>query len=344
MLLLLLPLHASTAAGSKQSCRGNDIIAELRQSDPDAVAEVFAEAAGVANDGALLWRISRDGVPDSYLFGTVHMTDERVTNLPKTVRSAIESARVAALEVADVAPAALATAIARSPSMMMFDDGRRLDLLISPEAFKLVKRHLETARLPSAFAGRFKPWVVSMLMALTECERERLRNGEMVLDMRIAEIARAKDIPVVSLETVEGQLEAAASVPMDEQVAMLRSSLKLADRAEDLRETLLNLYLNRKIGAVLPLQKFLAERTGIENATFSGFKSNMVDDRNRRMRTKVLPLLAEGGVFIAVGALHLVGEDGLVALFRNVGYQVEPVEDVHGHPPLPLRKSKKSVN
>jgi len=326
MLLATLSTSATAAPKENNACGGKDLLAELQDNDPAVASGVLAAASQVANGGAVLWRVAREGIADSYLFGTVHMTDERVTDFPENVRSAIEGARVVALEVVDVGPAALATAIQQSPTLLMFEDGRRLDLLISPEAFKTVKKQLEAARLPSAFAEHFKPWVISMVMAVTDCERERISNGKPVVDMKIADIARSKDIPVVGLETVEAQLAAAASVPMEEQVAMLRSSLKFADRAEDLRETILQLYLSRKIGAALPLQKLLARRSGIEGVTFEGFKSLMVDGRNRTMRTRALPLLAEGNVFIAVGALHLVGENGLVALLRNAGYEVDPIE------------------
>jgi len=325
-LLAAATVSLAADAKNKKSCGGKDLLAELHESDPRRAAALSATTSQTANDGVVLWRVSREGIADSYLFGTVHMTDERVTNLPKKARTAIQNASVVALEVADVAPTALATAIAKSPTLMMFEDDRRLDLLISPESFEIVKRQLEAARLPSAFAGRFKPWVVSMLMAVTDCERKRLTNGKPVVDMKIADIARKKKIPVVGLETVEAQLEAAASVPMEEQVALLRSSLKLVDRADDLRETILKIYLSRRIGAVLPLQKILAERNGIENISFKGFQEVMVDKRNRNMRTRSLPLLAKGNAFIAVGALHLIGENGLVALFRNAGYHVHPVD------------------
>ena len=54
------------------------------------------------------------------------MTDERVTKLSDMVVKAVEGSRVVALEVADVAPAAMAEAITKSPELMMFDGGQRL--------------------------------------------------------------------------------------------------------------------------------------------------------------------------------------------------------------------------
>lgn len=324
--LIVLGFVDPVWADAKKSCGGSSILDEIQAGDPDLFAGIIKQVQGTQNDGALLWRISRDGIPDSFLFGTLHMTDPRVTKLSKQVRAAIEDSKVVALEVADTAPAVVAAALANAPALMMFDDGRRLDHLVSPEHFSKVKELLDVARLPSGFARSFKPWVVSMVMAVSECERKRMEGGKPVLDTRIAEVAQAKGIPVVGLETVESQLEAAASVPMEEQVAMLRLSLQLADRSDDLRETILQLYLAKQLGALLPLQRILAERHGIKDTEFAGFKSRMVDRRNRKMRTRSLPLLSKGKVFVAVGALHLIGEDGLVTLLRNAGYTLEPVE------------------
>lgn len=324
---LVLPNTIDPAiAAKKTTCSGGSLFKEIQAGDPDAFATILAETQKTKNGDALLWRISKAGIPDSYLFGTVHMTDDRVTKLSKQVEKAINESKVVALEVADTSPTAVASALSSAPSLMMFDDGRRLDLLVSPEHFSKVKNQLEAARLPSKFARLFKPWVVSMVMAVSECERKRMEGGKPVLDMRIANVARAKSIPVVGLETVQSQLEAAASVPMEEQVAMLRLSLQFADRAEDLRETILQLYLARQLGALLPLQKALAKRYGIKDTEFAGFRSRMVEQRNRKMRAHALPLIAKGNVFIGVGALHLIGEDGLVALLRNAGYTLEPVE------------------
>ncbi len=315
----------SKAAAAKKGCGGTSILDELKDTDPDAYSAIMAEGERAKNGQARFWKISREAVPASYLFGTIHMTDDRVTKLSEGVRAAIQNSKVVTLEVADIGQSAMMAALGQSPTLMMFGDGRRLDQLLSPEAFKQVEEQLEAARLPAAFANRFKPWVVSMVLAVSNCERSRMQHGKKVLDMHIAQIASAKAIPVVGLETIEDQLKASASVPMAEQVAMLRSSLKFADRIDDMRETLLQLYLTGRLGAALPLQKHFA-RSGSQDVSFEGFKAKMIDGRNRRMRERLLPLLSDGGVFVAVGGLHLPGENGLVALLRNAGYEVEAVE------------------
>ncbi len=329
--LALLPVFTANAfaAGKteKRSCGGSNILAELAVQSPEIHARVTAEAEKIANTQALLWRISRDGIEDSFLFGTAHLTDPRITQMPEPATKALDNARLVALEVADVSPAAVATALGTAPHLMMFTDGGRLDLLLSPEDFAKVREQLEIARLPSAFAGRLKPWVVSTLMAISECERNRIESGMKVLDLLIAERATKKGIPVVGLETIEDQLSASARVSIEEQVALLRASLAMADRADDQRETLIQLYLGRQLGLALPLQKAMAQRHGGgRDANFAGFQTHLVDRRNRQMRTHLLPLLAEGNVFVAVGALHLIGETGLVTLLRKAGYDVTPIE------------------
>ena len=70
----------------------------------------------------------------------------------------------------------------------------------------------------------------------------------------------------------------------------------------------------------------LAKQVGIGNDAFAGFQEKLLTDRNIKMRATAEPLLEQGRVFIAIGALHLPGKQGLVALLREAGYTVTPIE------------------
>jgi hypothetical protein len=65
---------------------------------------------------------------------------------------------------------------------------------------------------------------------------------------------------------------------------------------------------------------------GVSPQAFKSAEQSLVFARNLGMRDKAVEALAEGGVLIAVGALHLPGKQGLVALFREAGYTLTPVE------------------
>jgi uncharacterized protein YbaP (TraB family) len=178
---------------------------------------------------------------------------------------------------------------------------------------------VETARV-------YRPWVITMLLAASDCERRKIQNGALVLDMKIAAEAKARGITVAGLETIEEQLAAMTSVPDEQQVGMLRASLKFVDRTDDLVETMVRLYLDRRVGATWGFQLALAAQAGVGGESFSGFKQKLIVDRNIKMRDGALPYLEKGGAFIAVGAMHLPGETGLVALLRKAGYTAIAVE------------------
>ena len=138
--------------------------------------------------------------------------------------------------------------------------------------------------------------------------------------------ARARAVEVAGLETIEDQLRAMAAVPLGEQVTILKAGLKLDSIGNDAVETILTRYRQREIGLVWPIQRELWRRAGFDPAAFETFRNELVVKRNLRMREAAEPLLQAGGAFIAVGALHLIGADGLVALLRGAGYDVSPVE------------------
>ena len=89
--------------------------AELAKADPPTHERVMAEAKAVINTEALLWKVEKPGKPVSHLFGTVHLTDDRVTKFSKAVDTALTASKSVALEVADLSPNATAGATGAAP-------------------------------------------------------------------------------------------------------------------------------------------------------------------------------------------------------------------------------------
>lgn len=307
-------------------CAGRNLLDLIQAKDPEAAARAVPEPSDARNDGAVLYEITKDGLAPSYLFGTVHLTDPRVTKLSKNVTKALSSSKILALEVAELSPKATAAAVARSTDLVLFNDGRTLDGLLSAKEFELVVDRLEASDTPRHLARQFKPWVVSMILTVSKCEGQKIAKGGLVLDMKLAEQARKSAIPVVGLETIEHQLELASKVPLDDQLQLLRASIVYAERSNDLMETVLQLYLRRQLSYAVPLQIVLAEKAGIDGTILRSFRREQIEQRNQRMAERALKLLEAGGAFVAVGALHLPGENGLVALFRRAGFTVLAIE------------------
>jgi uncharacterized protein YbaP (TraB family) len=315
-----LPAHA------QQRCRGVDMLAEMQTTSPDLYKTVMDESHRTINTEALLWRIEKTGTAPSYLLGTMHLSDPRISQLSAKAKEAIAHSKSVALEVADLSNKAVAAAMAKASNLLVYRDGETLNEQLSADEFKKVQQVVTKAGMPENASARLKPWLVSMLLATSDCERKQVASGAKVLDLQVAAEAQKDGLTVTGLETIEKQLQALASIPDDQQIAMLRVGLKYADRSDDLMETLVHMYLKRQIGAAMPFQLALAAESGVPASAFDGFKKALLIDRNARMCDAAEPLLENGNAFLAVGALHLVGSTGLVALLRERGYTVTAVE------------------
>lgn len=327
-LLALGPTAASAQVprDGTQACGGRDLLPELRARSAEVAQRFDTQATAMANAKAILWRLEKDGVPPSHLFGTVHVTDERVTNLTPTIQTAFDSSRVVALEIADLSPEALAQGMAKVQSLLQLPQDRSLDLMLTADEMGLARTELEKTGVPPPVASRLRPWVVSMSLALTDCEKGRKASGLKPLDEQLGLRARTRRIQVVGLESVELQMRAMAAIPEAEQVALLKAALKLHPINADMIETLIRRYLASDLAPIWQMQIELWREAGVSDAAMQSFQRELIGKRNVRMRDAALPYVSKGGTFIAVGALHLPGSDGLVALFEQAGFKAVPVE------------------
>jgi uncharacterized protein YbaP (TraB family) len=132
-------------------------------------------------------------------------------------------------------------------------------------------------------------------------------------------------VNVIGLETAEEQLAAIAN--MRPQVAATLLTLAARDPAlnDNLYATILKLYRESRPAEILAVSDALGGLSDSERAAQDEFTLALLQGRNATMAERAAPLLASGGAFIAVGALHLAGKAGLVERFRAQGYTVTKV-------------------
>jgi uncharacterized protein YbaP (TraB family) len=325
-LVAAFAMMARPAAAQEIKCGGENLLAAMERDDPAQVAALRREAAETLNGKGLLWRVENaDGVP-SWLFGTMHMTDPRVVALPPEAREAFDRARLVVIETTDILDQAKMTAaMMKRPELMMFTGGETLSSLIPPDDRAAVGEALAARGIPLSSVEKMKPWIISALVALPACEMARKQGGAKVLDQRLAEDAVAAGKAIDGLETAESQLEAMASLPMSMHIAGLVETLKLGDRVDDVMETMIQLYVDGETGLFWPFFSAVLPEAEDDQGNYAAFQETMVAARNHGMVEAALPMIEQGGAFIAVGALHLPGPDGLVALLAAEGLQIQPV-------------------
>lgn len=325
--LIVTMLAMGKAHAETPACKGNDMLAALQRSDPALVEKIDAEAAETPNGKGLLWKIEKAGVPRSFLFGTMHMTDPRVTVLPPAAQKAFDASDTVVIETTEILDQSkMMAAIMKEPDLTMFTDGTTLTSLLSPEDVAIVDKALDARGIPPASVSKMKPWMLSAMVALPACELARKAGGEPVLDIKLAQDAKAQGKEIDGLETVADQLRAMASLPLEFHMKGLVDTLKLGDRMDDVIETMIVLYQRGDTGMFWPLFRAVLPSDAGGDDGFAAFDEAMVKARNRTMVERAEPILARGNAFIAVGALHLPGADGLVELLSKDGYTVTAVD------------------
>ncbi|MEK1888120.1 MAG: TraB/GumN family protein [Phyllobacterium sp.] len=319
----VVALGAVRADAEDLNCGGHDLIAEMAKSDPAKLGALRQEAATTENGKGLLWKLEKPGVKPSYLFGTMHLTDPRVLKLSDAAEAAYKGADTVVIETDEVLdPKAPMKILAEAPELMMFTDTTTLDKLIPKDKVDIVKSALQERGISLSAVNRMQPWMLTSMLAMPACELARTKGGTAFLDIKLAQEARAAGKKIAGLETMKDQLSAMASLPTQFHIDGLMETLALGPSLADVFETMTVLYRNGDISMIFPLMRSVSP-DGVETGgNYAAFEETMVNARNRVMADRASSLIDQGNAFIAVGALHLPGNEGLVSLLRSKGYEV----------------------
>ena len=280
-----------------------------------AAAGLAAFPAGAAQRYAqgLLWRLRRDGVAPSHVFGTLHAADERLAELPAPVRRAFDGSRALMLEyVAD------AYGSERFLEAAMYLDRRTLEQEIGSEDFERAWESLRPAGLSREFVNKMKPWGV--LLNLRSSWRPATVHTP---EVQLHAMARGRRMPVSQIEEVEEQVFTFDELPMASQVALLRHSLARREELATLAERTLQAYLARDLEALWRAQEEFARGQPQVAAHHAALVKRVVLDRSVVMAFRMQRELRRGRAFVALGALHLYGGRGVLALLAEDGYAAE---------------------
>ncbi|MCS6809234.1 MAG: TraB/GumN family protein [Bacteroidota bacterium] len=272
---------------------------------------------------ALLWRIEGKGIKcPSYLFGTIHRLCVQDVKLGKSVRRALAATQQIALELDINALASSPNAELLMQASLMRGDTTLEMLIDDEEAMETVRTYAQSVLglplLPPL--NRIKPMVLAMMLLTThedDCEQTSLEEV-------LVKLAQQQNKPIIGIETVEQQIALFDSVPYRQQAEMLVQDIKATIQPEAANVS--NVSLRRivalyKAGRIAELLDILERTYGMQGRV----TELMVDQRNRAWLPTIEKLIGEKATFIAVGAGHLVGEVGLVALLRSRGFHVLPL-------------------
>ncbi len=249
-----------------------------------------------------------------YLFGSVHVLRPEDSALPPAVQAAFARARTIVMEVAidgGFAPEALRAAML---AQGLLPADQTLRALLGEELYRSLGEQAASLGLEVALLERFRPWVVALLLQQARLTRAGYAPDAGV-EQQLARQARSARKPVLGLETFEEQLALFARLTDAQQRQFLGQTLAELDALDGQAGEIIAAW---RSGDTARLGAFLARSESQSPELFH----LLTTDRNRRWLPKVLELLeSDADCLVIVGALHLVGPDGLLELLRQRGYQ-----------------------
>ncbi len=258
----------------------------------------------------LLWKVSKSFTKPSYLFGTMHVVDPRIVNLPPAVQVVFDQSDTFVMEAVLDGPEML-----EFSQMMFFADGTRLDALLGDQLFDMTADALAYYGISREVAESMKPWGAYLTLNIPPALG-------VPLDFMLLESARINGAAVYGLETLNEQARVMDDMAIDDQVKLLRDTVCNYDVVQKDIEQMKDRYLDRDLAG---LWAFTDKYEVQDTAGYQKLMTRLLSDRNRRMVERMQPMLARGNAFIAIGALHLPGDRGVLSLLEERGYSVTPV-------------------
>ncbi len=260
-----------------------------------------------------LWAVSDDD-NTVYLLGSFHLLRPEVYPLPAAIEAAYADAEALAFELDLDTLQAQASALVRRG---MLPAGTTLADVVAPATAARLDSAAVALGLPAGVFAPVKPWLAAMTVTTLAVQRGGYRVAA-GLDQHFFARARTDGKPRRALETLDAQLDALDGLPAADQDAFLQTTLDELDGAV---ATLDRLTAAWQEGDAAALE---AEAFG-QRDRYSAFYAGLLDARNRAWLPQVEALLtgSDDDALVVVGAGHLIGEAGLVALLRARGHVVE---------------------
>ncbi len=268
----------------------------------------FSNAA-LATDKGLFWKLESPKGVVSYLFGTIHTDDNRVADISPKVVAALNSVDTFMMEAS----------ANNDPSVLLLKEGNLASQLTDAE-FEQVRELADFHVMHMGAAMQMKPWLLAVIFDLPKPQTPF--NLDNLLMTKAEELGKN----VVGIETAKEHFGVMDDFSMEEQMVMLRAVLKRTpeQKVADF-ESLMAVYLAGDSDKITALNEKVT--AGMLPADlWAKIKDRLLDKRSLVMAERALKLTDEKPVFIAVGASHLAGENGLINAFKKAGYQLSATQ------------------
>ena len=280
------------------------------------IASCFAQTNEVSyqkNDNSLLWEISGNGLAkSSYLFGTFHLMCKEDMVFSRNFTNALSNANMLVMEM-DLSDSKNTFG---AMDFIQMKNGESLSKLLSKNDYDRATQFFkDSLKMSLSFFDKMKPAFLQAFFypKMMSCKQ----SGS--LEENIMAQAKKANKQIKGLETIAQQSAVLDVIPYQEQAKALMELIDDFQTQKINFEQLLNSYKSQNTIEIIKLIETDPE--------FKNQKATLLDNRNTNWVNQFQQLLPQSSLFVAVGAGHLFGKQGLIQLLREKGYQLKSIEN-----------------
>ncbi len=260
---------------------------------------------------SLLWEITGNGLQQpSYLFGTIHIICKEDFLMSDTIRNKFNRADEIYLEM-DMDDPSMQS---KMMQLMKLPQGETLEQLFGADYPVADSFFKAKTGLPIRMFNQYKPMMLQSLLYQTILPCGLPESYEMYF----VNMAKTNGKSVNGLETLESQIAVFDSIPDQEEIKWLLEWVRQYDKQLADFNRMLHLYTHQELNQMFDFIRSSPEMAGYEEV--------LLNKRNRNWIPVMEEVMHNKSAFFAVGAGHLPGPSGVIALLRNKGFRVEPVQ------------------
>jgi len=264
-----------------------------------------------ANSQSLLFKVSENGMQHPvYIFGTIHVFPSSKFFIDDLVLEKLQKSEKLVLEIDLSNPNLMAEMV---PLLSM--QGKSLKDLLTPEEFEIADRFFtDSLAMPLALFENMKPLFIST-MIIPFLIGEEVFSYEEYLKTQ----AQSFGLAMGGLETVEEQMGYIDRISLEDQARMFMEQFRDISKTRSTLNELISIYMLNDAQVIYDFGKE-------HSAELPEFSEYLLAERNQNWIPQIIQFGAEQPTFVAVGAGHLGGENGVINLLRKAGFRVEPLK------------------
>ena len=261
-----------------------------------------------ANENSIFWELESPEGKQIFIFGSIHVDDNRVVDFSDSVNNAMKKSDLFVSETNNV-----------NNLKALEGLGGEYNTYLSDEDFQKISELSDFHSIETEFAIKLKPWLLGFIFSSPQAMNPFSQDN--LLKVAASNYGLASK----GLETVDEHYSVLDTLSPEDQFQILKNVLNLSEADKEKNyQLMIKTYLTFNLNKILNVDEEITKSI-VPEKVWSSVKSELIHKRNKLFFNRLLILAKKNVLFVAVGASHLAGDDGLLQQFFQAGFKKKPL-------------------